>query len=41
MKKYDATQIDDATLFERRKQAVRLYRSGKCRSYAETVKYAR
>jgi transposase len=35
MEKYDANQIDDAALFERRKQAVRLYRSGKCRGYAE------
>lgn len=35
MEKYDANQIDEAALFERRKQAVRLYQSGKCRSYTE------
>lgn len=35
MEKYDTNQINEVALFERRKQAVRLYRSEKCRSYTE------
>ena len=35
MSNYTAHQIDSVALAERREQAVRLYQSGKCKSYTE------
>lgn len=35
MKKYTSHQIDSVALAERREQSVRLYQSGKCKSYKE------
>ena len=35
MSKYTAHQINSVALAERREQAVRLYQSGKCKSYTE------